>query len=55
MKKLFLDKYFYPYGKGIGIKLFRLEDQTDHSEKIIKGILTNHEETERRNQQIELE
>ena len=27
MKKLFLDKYFYPYGKGIVVKLFRLEDQ----------------------------
>jgi len=25
MKKLFLDKYFYPLGKGIGIKLFRTE------------------------------
>lgn len=25
MKKLFLDKYFYPLGKGIGIKLFRPE------------------------------
>ena len=23
MKKLFLDKYFYPLGKGIGVKLFR--------------------------------
>ena len=23
MKKLFLDKYFYPYGKGIIVKLFR--------------------------------
>jgi hypothetical protein len=26
MKKLFLDKYFYPLGKGIGIKLFRTEE-----------------------------
>ena len=25
MKKLFLDKYFYPLGKGIGIKLFKPE------------------------------
>jgi hypothetical protein len=28
MKKLFLDKYFYPYGKGIGIRLFRVEEQS---------------------------
>jgi hypothetical protein len=27
MKKLFLDKYFYPLGKGIGVKLFRIEEQ----------------------------
>jgi hypothetical protein len=27
MKKLFLDKYFYPLGKGIGVKLFRPEEQ----------------------------
>ena len=27
MKKLFLDKYFYPYGKGIGVKLFSIEEQ----------------------------
>jgi hypothetical protein len=28
MKKLFLDKYFYPLGRGIGVKLFRPEEQT---------------------------
>lgn len=28
MKKLFLDKYFYPYGKGIGVRLFRAEEQS---------------------------
>ena len=28
MKKLFLDKYFYPLGKGIGVKLFRPEEQS---------------------------
>lgn len=27
MKKLFLDKYFYPYGKNIGVRIFRLEEQ----------------------------
>jgi|JI9StandDraft_2_1071091.scaffolds.fasta_scaffold195096_1 hypothetical protein len=26
MKNLFLDKYYFPYGKGIGVKLFREED-----------------------------
>lgn len=26
MKNLFLDKYYFPYGKGYGVKLFR-EDQ----------------------------
>jgi hypothetical protein len=25
MKKLFLDKYFYPLGKGISVKLFKPE------------------------------
>lgn len=28
MKKLFLDKYFYPLGRSIGVKLFRPEEQT---------------------------
>lgn len=28
MKRLFLDKYFYPLGKGIGVKLFRPEEQS---------------------------
>ena len=28
MKKLFLDKYFYPLGRGIGVKLFRPEEQS---------------------------
>lgn len=23
MKNLFLDKYYFPYGKGYGVKLFR--------------------------------
>ena len=45
MKKLFLDKYFYPLGKGIMIKLFKLEDQSEKCYKIIKGILNDHEET----------
>ena len=51
MKKLFLDKYFYPYGKGICVKLFRTEEQNDQCCKIIKGIISDHEETERRHAQ----
>jgi len=28
MKNLFLDKYFFPYGKGYGVKLFREDELT---------------------------
>lgn len=42
MKKLFLDKYFYPYGKGIGIRLYRTEEQTEQITKIMNGILFDH-------------
>jgi len=45
MKKLFLDKYFYPFGKGIGIRLFRTEEQGEQTLKVIKGIISNHEDT----------
>jgi hypothetical protein len=47
MKKIFLDKYFYPLGKGIGIKLFRPEELPAASEKIITGIMNDHEDTNR--------
>lgn len=47
MKKLFLDKYFYPLGKGIGIKLFRTEELPIESEKVINGIISDHENTNR--------
>lgn len=43
MKKLFLDKYFYPYGKGIGIKLFKPDEQPATVQKIINGIISDHE------------
>ena len=55
MKKLFLDKYFYPYGKGIGIRLFRAEDQSESMGKVIEGILNDHQETARRQEKEELE
>lgn len=55
MKKLFLDKYFYPYGKGIGIKLYKTEDQNEETSKKIKGILYDHKETERRQARQQLQ
>lgn len=55
MKKLFLDKYFYPLGKGICIRLFRIEEQNEQTIKIIKGIISNHQETERCKAYTELE
>ena len=42
MKKLFLDKYFYPLGRGIGVKLYRPEEQTPEFEKVIHSIVSNH-------------
>ena len=47
MKKLFLDKYFYPYGKGYGIKLYRFEDQNQYQTQVINGILSDHQNTQR--------
>jgi hypothetical protein len=55
MKKLLLDKYFYPYGKGIGVRLFRVEEQPEQAIKIINGIISDHKETERKNYQHDLE
>ena len=31
MKNLFLDKYFFPYGKGFGVKLFREDELSEES------------------------
>ena len=45
MKKLFLDKYFYPYGKGYGVKLYRIEDQNEYQAQVINGILNDHQNT----------
>jgi len=42
MKKLFLDKYFYPLSKGIGLKLFKPEDQSETLSKTINGIMNDH-------------
>ena len=55
MKKLFLDKYFYPLGRGIGVKLFRPEEQSAQFQKTINSIVNNHEQTERVRRNKELE
>ena len=55
MTKLFLDKYFYPYGKGIHVRLFGPEDQNQFSLKVINGIINDHKDTERRNAHESLE
>ena len=55
MKKLFLDKYFYPYGKGIGVRLFRTEEQNEECAKVINGIVNDHKDTERKLAQEDLE
>lgn len=48
MKILLLGKQFFPYGKGIGIKLFRVDDATQQLENTMRGIVTDHCETNRR-------
>lgn len=35
MKNLFLDKYYFPYGKGFGVKLFKEEDLTGHRREYV--------------------
>lgn len=55
MKKLFLDKYFYSLGKGIGVKLFKPEDQTHDSKKTIDGIINDHQNTNRQHEKYQLE
>ena len=35
MKNLFLDKYFFPYGKGYGVKLFREDELTGDSKDFV--------------------
>ncbi len=41
MKDLFLDKYFFPFGKGFGVKLFRVEELTDKSKDFIDELSWN--------------
>lgn len=35
MKNLFLDKYFFPYGKGYSVKLFREDELTGNAKEYI--------------------
>jgi hypothetical protein len=39
LKNLFLDKYFFPYGKGYGIKLMKIEELTDTSRTFVDNLL----------------
>ena len=38
MKNLFLDKYFFPYGKGYGVKLFREDELTGKPKDFIDSL-----------------
>jgi hypothetical protein len=35
MKNLFLDKYYFPYGKGFGVKLFRDDELTGSAKDFV--------------------
>ncbi len=39
MKGLFLDKYFFPFGQGYGIKLLKVEELPDHSKDFVDDLL----------------
>jgi hypothetical protein len=41
MKCLFLDKYFFPYGKGYGVKLLKIEELKDNSKEFVDDLLFN--------------
>lgn len=55
MKELLLGKEFFPYGKAIGIKLFRIDEATQELEDTMRGIVTDHCETNRRMEKEEME
>jgi hypothetical protein len=40
MKNLFLDKYFFPYGKGYGVKLFREDELTGNTREFVDEIMS---------------
>jgi hypothetical protein len=39
MKSLFLDKYFFPFGRGYGVKLLKIEELADHSKDFVNDLL----------------
>lgn len=41
MKNLFLDKYFFPFGQGYGVKLLKIEELPDHSKDFVDDLLFN--------------
>lgn len=48
MKNLFLDKYFFPYGKGFGVKLFREEELNGDAKIFVEDLLHGKMETKQR-------
>ena len=55
MKKLFLDKYFFPYEKGYGVKLYKLQEQNEYQTRIINGIISDHQKSKRKLQKSLME
>lgn len=41
MKNLFLDKYFFPYGKGYAIRLLKLQDLDGQTKNFVDELLFN--------------
>jgi hypothetical protein len=41
MKNLFLDKYFFPFGHGYGVKLLKIEELADNSKDFVDDLLFN--------------
>ena len=37
MKNLFLDKYYFPYGKGFGVKLLKEEDLNEKNQDLMES------------------
>ncbi len=56
MKNLFLDKYFFPYGKGFGVKLFKEEELTGNNRQFMDSLSQQvYEKRPRRNKKMSLD
>lgn len=56
MKNLFLDKYFFPYGKGFGVKLFKEEDLTGNNREFMDSLSQQaYEKRPKRNKKMSLD